>query len=228
MNNKLNNNFKNNKDLEFSDQETMKNDTINKNINKKNTKQKSYEEQKKKGKTGDGALNKDYQKENKNKESVETNYKEQISSLREEKLRLLAEMENLRKRSNKEKLDTIKYGSTNLARDILSLDDNLTRALENLPEEENRSESIINLIDGLKMIKKEFISTLAKYGVKKIEAMKKKFDHNYHQAMFEVETAEDEEGIIIQEIQSGYTMHDRLLRPTLAGVSKKIKKKEKS
>ena len=149
------------------------------------------------------------------------NYEEKISQLIEEKLRLLAEMENLRKRSEKEKIETIKFGNINLARDILSLNDNLTRALENIPKSKNIAKPIKNLVDGLKMIQKEFTTILERHGVKKINALNKKFDHNLHQAMLEVESNK-EDGIVVQEIQSGYTMHDKLLRPTMVGVSKKI------
>lgn len=152
------------------------------------------------------------------------NYEEEISQLREEKLRFLAEMENLRKRFEKEKIDSIRFGSTNLARDILSPNDNLTRALENIPDNNNLSEPVKNFIDGLKMIQKEFITVLERHGVKKIEALNKKFDHNFHQAMLEIETNKEEKGVVVQEIQSGYTMHDRLLRPAMVGVSTKPKK----
>ena len=154
-------------------------------------------------------------------------YEEEISSLREEKLRFLAEMENLRKRANREKIDSIKYGSANLARDILSPSDNLTRALDNLPKEKDRTQLTNNFIDGLKMIQRELVSILEKHGVKKIEAMHNKFDHNYHQAILEIETKEHKEGFVVQEIQSGYTMHDRLLRPTMVGVAKKPTKDKK-
>jgi len=145
----------------------------------------------------------------------------EIETLKEEKIRLLAEMENLRKRFEREKVETIKFGSINLARDILLPGDNLERALDALPEDENHSESIKNLIDGLKMVLKEYKSTLEKHGVKKIETLNKKFDHNFHQAMMEVENNDVEEGTVIQEVQSGYTMHDRLLRAAMVGVSKK-------
>ena len=151
----------------------------------------------------------------------EENLLEEITQLKDEKLRLLAEMENLRKRSDRDKVDSIKFGSINLARDILSPDDNLTRALEAIPEEEKKSETIANLIDGLKMIQKEFSIILQKHGVKKIDALNHKFDHNFHQAMMEIDNEKVEEGLVIQEIQSGYTMHDRLLRPSMVGVSKK-------
>ena len=154
--------------------------------------------------------------------SEEDSLEKEIETLKEEKIRLLAEMENLRKRFEREKVETIKFGSINLARDILSPGDNLERALDALPEDENHPESIKNLIDGLKMVLKEYKSTLEKHGVKKIETLNKKFDHNYHQAMMEVENNDVEEGIVVQEVQSGYTMHDRLLRAAMVGVSKKL------
>lgn len=155
------------------------------------------------------------------------NYEEEISNLRDEKLRILAEMDNLRKRVEKEKAESIKFGSINLARDILSPNDNLSRALANLPGEKINSEPIKNLIDGLKMVQKEFMMILEKHGVKQINALNTKFDHNLHQAVFEVETTEQEEGLVVQEIQTGYTMGDRLLRPSMVGVSKKPTKDKK-
>ena len=151
----------------------------------------------------------------------EDSLEKEIETLKEEKIRLLAEMENLRKRFEREKVETIKFGSINLARDILSPGDNLERALDALPEDENHPESIKNLIDGLKMVLKEYKSTLEKHGVKKIETLNQKFDHNFHQAMMEVENNDVEEGTVVQEVQSGYTMHDRLLRAAMVGVSKK-------
>ena len=133
-------------------------------------------------------------------------------------------MENLRKRSERDRVDSIRYGSINLARDILSLNDNLSRALDAIPEEEKNSETFKNLTDGLKMVQRDFSTILEKHGVKKIDALNKKFDHNFHQAMMEIETNESEEGLVVQEIQSGYIMHDRLLRPSMVGVSKKTPK----
>ena len=136
-------------------------------------------------------------------------------------------MENQRKRFEKDKIDSIKYGNVNLARDMLVLGDNLSRALDAISSDENKSESINKLIDGLKIVQKEFITILAKQGVKKIESINKKFDHNYHQAMLEVETDEFNEGYVVKEIQSGFTMHDRLLRPSMVGVSKKLENNKK-
>ena len=158
-------------------------------------------------------------------EKKSENYETEISRLREEKLRLLAEMENLRKRFEREKSESIKFGSSKLARDILSPNDNLIRALKNIPEDKKISEPINNFINGLKMVQKEFTAILEKHGINQINALNKKFDHNLHQAMLEIET-DEEEGIVVQELQSGYTMHERLLRPSMVGVSKKTQKNE--
>ena len=170
----------------------------------------------------DSQENTDTEETSEDENSEEKNLEKEIESLKEEKIRLLAEMENLRKRFEREKVETIKFGSINLARDILSPGDNLERALDALPEDENHSESIKNLIDGLKMVLKEYKSTLEKHGVKKIETLNQKFDHNFHQAMMEVESNDVEEGKVVQEVQSGYVMHDRLLRAAMVGVSKTL------
>tara|TARA_Y100000590_G_scaffold460979_1_gene621538 strand:- start:471 stop:1112 length:642 start_codon:yes stop_codon:yes gene_type:complete len=162
-----------------------------------------------------------------NENSQENELREELESIKDEKLRLLAEMENLRKRSERDKSDSIRYGSMNLAREILSVNDNLSRALQSVKLEDNNFEPINNLVDGLNMVQKEFMTILNKYGVEKIDALNKKFDHNFHQAVLEVENAESEEGVVVQEIQAGFTMYDRLLRPSMVGVSKKPKNDEK-
>ena len=163
-----------------------------------------------------------------NHHNIVLDLKEEIESLRDEKLRILAEMENLRKRSEKDKIDSIKYGSANLARDILSPSDNLSRALESVLTDDKAPTSIKNLIDGLKMVQKEFMTILKKHGVEKIEAIEKKFDHNYHQAVFEIETDDFEQGMVVQEGQTGFMMYDRLLRPSMVAVSKKPENKKKN
>ena len=150
--------------------------------------------------------------------------KEEIKTLKEEKIRVLAEMENLRKRFEREKIDSIKYGSVNFARDVLSPGDNLERALSVINEEEEQSQSIKNLIEGLLMVKKELSTALEKNGITKINSLDKKFDPNLHQAMMEIENDDLDEGVVVQEIQTGYMMHDRLLRPAMVGVSKKSQK----
>ena len=150
--------------------------------------------------------------------------KEEIKTLKEEKIRVLAEMENLRKRFEREKIDSIKYGSVNFARDVLSPGDNLERALSVINEEEEQSKSIKNLIEGLLMVKKELSTALEKNGITKIDSLDKKFDPNLHQAMMEIENDDLDEGVVVQEIQTGYMMHDRLLRPAMVAVSKKPQK----
>ena len=165
--------------------------------------------------------------DNEKQNELEENLRDEIEQLRDEKLRLLADMENLRKRSDRDRMDSIRYGNINFARDILSLGDNLSRALDAIPKDAEKTETITNLINGLRMVQREFTSILEKHGIKKIEALNQRFDHNFHQAMIEIESEEVEEGIVIQEIQSGYNMHDRLLRPSMVGVAKKPNKERK-
>ena len=173
---------------------------------------------------------KNYDIDNKKEFEKETNKEEQllneVTILKEEKLRLLAEMENLRKRFERDKIDLIKFSSINLIREILSPGDNLERALAAIPKDEKLPQPIKNLVEGLKMVQKEFSTILEKNGVKKIDSINKKFDHNYHQAMMEIEKEDVGEGTVVQEIQPGYIMHDRLLRPAMVGVSKKSSTKK--
>ncbi len=174
--------------------------------------------------TNEDITNKELNEEDENnieEKTAEEKLIEEVEQLKEEKIRLLAEMENIRKRFEREKVESIKFGSINLARDILSPSDNIERALSAIPEDEDHSQSIKNLLDGLKMVQKEFSTILEKNEIKRIESLDKKFDPTHHQAMMEVEKDDVEEGIVVQEIQPGYTMFDRLLRPAMVGVSKK-------
>ena len=180
--------------------------------------------------TNEDITNNDANEENEKNDNNQSNIEEktteeklmeEVEQLKEEKIRLLAEMENIRKRFEREKVESVKFGSINLARDILSPSDNIERALSAIPEDEDHSQSIKNLIDGLKMVQKEFSTILEKNEIKRIESLDKKFDPTHHQAMMEVEKDDVEEGIVVQEIQAGYTMFDRLLRPAMVGVSKK-------
>jgi len=218
--NKTNNESKN---VDYQDQDIDKHLSKLKK-NKSNEEDKKKTKQEKKKNISDSS-EKTRQVKNVNDDISKLN--EEIENLKEEKLRTLAEMENLRKRFEKDKIDSIRYGNHNIARDMLTLGDNLSRALDAISSDEKRSESFNNLIDGLKIVQKEFVTILEKHGVKKIESINKKFDHNYHQAMLEVETDEFNEGYVVQEIQSGFTLHDRLLRPSMVGVSKKPENKKK-
>ena len=164
----------------------------------------------------------DNQKKSEDEETIgEEKLLNEVTILKEEKLRLLAEMENFRKRFEREKIELIKFSNTNLVREILSPGDNLERALAAIPKDEKLPQSVKNLVEGLKMVQKEFSTILEKNSVRKIDSLNKKFDHNYHQAMMEIEKEDAVEGTVVQEIQPGYIMHDRLLRPAMVGVSKK-------
>ncbi len=199
-------------------QDKIKNNENLENIDKKN--EESIDNNLKKNEDNTDTVDENITTNEKEEESL----KEEIRMLKEERIRALAEMENLRKRFEREKIDSIKYGSVNLARDILSPGDNLERALSAVNKEEDHPKSIKNLIEGLLMVKKEISTALEKNGITKIDTLNKKFDPNIHQAMMEVENNELDEGIVVQEIQTGYMMHDRLLRPAMVGVSKKSKK----
>ena len=144
----------------------------------------------------------------------------QIEELKDQRLRSIAELENYRKRSEKDQADALKYGITNFAKEVVSIRDNIERANASIVDELKQEEKIKPVIEGLDLIQQSIISVLDRFGVKKIEAMDQKFDHNFHQAMIEIERDDCEPGIVVQELIPGYTLHDRLLRPSMVGVSK--------
>jgi len=144
---------------------------------------------------------------------------DEINDLRDKLLRAVAETENVRRRSEKEKADAANYAVTNFARDMLAIGDNLSRALESMPEDADIPENIKVLIDGVKMTDRELHNIFERHGISKIDPKGEAFDHNHHQAMFEAET-EDPNGTVIQVMQIGYKIKDRLLRPAMVGVSK--------
>ena len=148
--------------------------------------------------------------------------KEETAGLKDRLLRMAAEMENLRKRTEREKAEATLYAATNFARDLLSVADNLGRALQALPEEERERAGEIetNLIAGVEVTERELLNVFQRHGIRKIEAVGQKFDPNFHQAMFEVPTSEKPPGTVMQELQSGYAVGERCLRPSLVGVSK--------
>lgn len=148
--------------------------------------------------------------------------KEEAAGLKDRLLRLAAEMENLRKRTEREKAEATLYAATNFARDLLSVADNLGRALQALPEEERERAGEVekNLIAGVEVTERELLNVFQRHGIRRIEAVGAKFDPNFHQAMFEVPTSAKPPGIVMQELQSGYAVGERCLRPSLVGVSK--------
>ena len=147
-----------------------------------------------------------------------------ISELNDKILRLLAENQNLRKNHEKEKEDILKYGSFNFASGILSLTDNLDRAFSIFKNNEKfKDKEFIDIKNGIELIEKELLITLEKNSITYVDCLNKKFDPNFHQALSEVES-EKEHGTVAEEIQKGYLLHDRLLRPSLVNIAKSGKK----
>ena len=170
------------------------------------------------------------QDENKEK-IIELTPEEKICELEDKLTRTFAEMENQRRRFEKEKEDAFDYGGFAFAREALNLIDNLERSKLSLENDESlkNTEALKKTIEHFNIINKDLISIFEKNNIRPINAINKKLDPNFHQAMIEIEDDQKEPGIIIQEIQKGFLMRDRLLRPSLVGVSKKTSKKgEKS
>ena len=160
----------------------------------------------------------------KKEESVD----EKLKNTQDKLLRSMAEMENQRRRFEKEKEEAFEFGGFSFARESLSLLDNIDRAIISFKNDENLKDNkdLNKIIDSIDIIKKDLISIFKKNGIESIECLNKKFDPNFHQGMLEIENDTKEPGIVIQEIQKGYMMKDRLLRPSLVGVTKKTPKKE--
>ena len=155
-------------------------------------------------------------------DTIEYKNKE-IQELKDQLLRSLAEGENLRKRTIKEVADAKKYSHISFVRDLVSSVDNLQRALEAVPNDKSQlSEPIKNLIIGLDIVEKEMINSFEKHNIKQISPLGEKFDYNLHQAMFEVPTNEEEPGYVVEVSQKGYLLYDRLVRPAMVGISKKL------
>lgn len=148
--------------------------------------------------------------------------KAEVSGLKDQLLRTLAEMDNLRKRTDREKEDTSKYAVTAFARDILAVADNLRRAIETVPVEEREQlgDTLRGLVAGVEMTEKDLGTTLGRHGVKAVAPLDEAFDPHLHQAMFEVPGSGKPAGTVVQVLQPGYTIHGRLLRPALVGVAK--------
>jgi molecular chaperone GrpE len=159
--------------------------------------------------------------ENNIEENLENNFEKKIEELNDKLLRSLAENQNLRKIHEKEREDLIKYSSSSFAREILNLADNLERAFVLFKDDPKfKSDEFKDTMLGIELIEKELINSFDKNGIKSFESVGKKFDPNFHQALNEVES-EQEDGMVINEIQKGYMLNDRLLRPALVSISKK-------
>ena len=174
--------------------------------------------------TSEQSKNDDKSKEEKNELTSE----DKIKELEEKLARTLAEMENQRRRFEKEKDDAFEYGGFSFARESLNLVDNFDRAKQSLENDEKikNSDVLQKVLDHLDIVKKDLISIFKKNNIEEIIAVDKKLDPNLHQAMMEIEDDNKEPGIIVQEIQKGFKMKNRLLRPALVAVSKKTEKNQ--
>lgn len=146
----------------------------------------------------------------------------EAADARDKMLRTLAEMENLRKRTTREVADARTYGITGFARDVLEIADNLQRALDAVPAEAKAAADpgLKALIEGVELTERSLLNALEKHGVKKLDPMGQKFDPNFQQAMYEVPDSSVPAGTVVQVVQAGYTIGERVLRPALVGVSK--------
>ena len=172
--------------------------------------------------------NKQEADKNPEEEIKEPTPEEKITELEDKVTRTFAEMENQRRRFEKEKEDAFEYGGYSFAKEALNLIDNLDRSKHVLENDEKlkNTEALKKILEHLDIIKKDLISIFEKNNIKPIDSLNKKLDPNFHQAMMEIEDDTKEPGTIIQEIQKGFTIKDRLLRPALVGVSKKVTKKD--
>ncbi len=147
----------------------------------------------------------------------------EVADMKDKLLRTLAEMENLRKRTEREVADQRQYAIASFARDMLTVGDNLRRAIEAVPKDSRGSgdQALDALIDGVEMTERGLEQSLTKFGVRRVEAKGLKFDPSFHQAMFEVDMPDAQPGMVAEEIQAGYAIGDRVLRPALVSVVKK-------
>ena len=171
----------------------------------------------------DNSIENPEQQENQSEQSTQEQLEKTIDELNNKVLRLLAENQNLRKNHEREKEDILKYGSFNFASQILGLTDNLDRAFSIFKNNDKfKDKEFIDIKNGIELIEKELLVTLEKNNITYIECLNKKFDPNFHQALSEVESDKDH-GTVIEEIQKGYMLHDRLLRPSLVNIAKSAK-----
>lgn len=145
----------------------------------------------------------------------------ELAELKDKSLRALADAENTRRRAQRELNDARKYAAGGIIKDLLNVSDNLNRALEAVPDEVRAGDDQVkNLILGVEMVEKDLLSAFEKHGVRKIEPLGEPFNHEFHQAMYEVENSGKPSGTIVELLQPGFVMHDRLLRPAMVAVAK--------
>jgi len=144
----------------------------------------------------------------------------ELAEARDRLLRALAETENVRRRGEREREDTAKFAISRFAGDILSVADNLRRALDSMPADQAPNDATRNLLTGVEATERELLGIFERRGIKRIDPLGERFDPNFHQAMMEVPNSGQDAGTVVQVLQPGYVIHDRLLRPALVGVAK--------
>lgn len=154
--------------------------------------------------------------------TLEPTLEQQLAEMKDQWIRAVAETENIRKRGQREKEDATRYAPSNLARDVVGIADNLRRALDACAKEDHDqlTSNIKSLITGVELIVKELDTALERHNIKRLQPLHEKFDPNHHQAMFEIESTDHPAGTVLNIMQDGYLLHDRLLRPAMVGVSK--------
>ena len=184
-------------------------------------------EQEKTLSTNKSEVHKNVNEKNENTPINDENPEEKLKTTQEKLLRTMAEMENQRRRFEKEKNEAFEFGGFNFAAESLVIIDNMDRAILSFKNDENlkNNKDLDKIIDSMEIVKKDLVSIFKKNGIETIKCLNKKFDPNFHQAMLEIEDNSKESGIVVQEIQKGYMMKDRLLRPSLVGVTKKGQEK---
>ncbi|MEQ1888032.1 MAG: nucleotide exchange factor GrpE [Alphaproteobacteria bacterium] len=153
-------------------------------------------------------------------EEIITALMAEVADLRDQLLRSVAEGENVRRRAAREKLDASKFAIASLARDLLAVPDTLDRAIDSVGEDVRAQEGVVNLIEGMELTQRQLLGIFERHGIKPIHPMGEKFDPNFHQAMFEAPGTGQPDGTIVQILQMGYVIGDRLLRPAMVGVAK--------
>ena len=144
----------------------------------------------------------------------------EVAKYKDQALRALAEQENVRRRAQRDREDALKFATSGFAKDLVTVADNLRRAIDSVPEAQVKDELVRNLLSGVSATERELLGAFEKHGIRKLDPIGEKFDHNFHQAIFELENTGKPAGTVVQVLQAGYTIHDRLLREAMVGVAK--------
>jgi molecular chaperone GrpE len=151
----------------------------------------------------------------------EAEFAAEVARLNDRLLRALAEGENMRRRAERDRDEAIKYAVSEFAREVLAVADNLRRALDAIGEEQRKTDEALNaLAVGVEMTERALLAVFERFGIKRVDALGQPFDHNFHEALFEIEDKEKPAGTVVQVVESGYTIHNRLLRPAKVGIAK--------